>query len=83
MLSGLYPRTHGIIDNDWWDRELGRRERATVDADFSVVGLDPGSDTSGPSGSPRQFHGTTLVDWLRRQDGRILREGLSGREGGR
>ena len=83
MLSGLYPRTHGIIDNDWWDRELGRRERATEDSDFSVVGLDPGSDTSGPSGSPRQFHGTTLVDWLRRQDGRILREGLSGREGGR
>jgi len=70
MLSGLYPRHHGIIDNDWWDRELGRRVRATEDSDYSVVGLDPGSDTSGPSGSPRQFRGTTLVDWLRRQNDR-------------
>ncbi len=70
MLSGLYPRHHGIVDNDWWDRQLGRGERAGDDPDFSVVGLDQGSDTSGPSGSPRQFRGTTLVDWLRRQDER-------------
>jgi len=70
MLSGLYPSHHGIIDNDWWDRDLHRAERAGVDPDYHVVGLDPTSDTSGPSGSPRQFHGSTLVGWLHDQDPR-------------
>jgi predicted AlkP superfamily pyrophosphatase or phosphodiesterase len=70
MLSGLYPSHHGVIDNDWWDRDLQRAERAAHDPDYSVVGLDPGSDVQEPSGSPRQFRGSSLVGWLRQQDER-------------
>jgi len=70
MLSGLYPSHHGVIDNDWYDRDLQRPERAALDPESTVVGLDPPSDTSGPSGSPRQFRGSSLVGWLRDQDDR-------------
>lgn len=70
MLSGLYPSRHGIIDNDWWDRELQRAERAGLDPESVVVGLDPNSDAGGPSGSPRQFRGSSLAGWLREQDER-------------
>ncbi len=65
MLSGVYPNRHGVIDNDWFDRDLQRPERAALDPDFSVVGLDPGSDQDGPSGSPRQFIGSSLAGWLK------------------
>lgn len=70
MLSGLYPRRHGIIDNDWWDRDLQRAERAALDPDYEIVGLDPLSDASGPSGSPRQFRGSSLVGWMHDADAR-------------
>jgi len=80
MLSGLYPSHHGIIDNDWWDRETQRQERAGLDPDYHVVGLDPGSDTSGPSGSPRQFRGSSLAGWLKQRDDRSQAVSISRKE---
>ncbi len=70
MLSGLYPRNHGVIDNDWFDQERQRAERAALDPDYRVVGLDPYSDSRGPTGSPYQFRGTSLTGWLRKADER-------------
>jgi len=80
MLSGLYPSHHGIIDNNWFDRELQRPERAALDPDYTIVGLDPFSDSNGPSGSPRQFHGSTLAGWLRQQDPRSQTVSISRKE---
>ena len=63
LLSGLYPRDNGIIDNAWYDRTLGRRERASIDPDHLLVGLELPDD--GPGASPKQFIGTSLVGWLK------------------
>jgi predicted AlkP superfamily pyrophosphatase or phosphodiesterase len=68
MLSGLDPRDHGIVDNTWYDHVLGRRERASSDPDHRFVGLDVADD--GPGGSPSQFHGSSLVGWLKQRDAR-------------
>jgi predicted AlkP superfamily pyrophosphatase or phosphodiesterase len=70
MLSGVYPNRHGVIDNDWFDRDLQRPERAAVDPDYSVVGLDPQSDQGGASSSPRQFIGSSLAGWMKDEDTR-------------
>lgn len=80
MLSGLYPSRHGIIDNDWWDRDLQRTERAAADPEVTVVGLDPESDASGPAGSPRQFQGSSLAGWMRASDPRSQAVSLSRKE---
>ncbi|MGD8328954.1 MAG: alkaline phosphatase family protein [Acidobacteriota bacterium] len=68
ILSGLYPRDHGIIDNTWYDHELGRRERASSDPAYRFIGLDEPDD--GPGGAPTQFLGSSLVGWLKQHDPR-------------
>jgi len=75
MLSGLYPRDSGIIDNTWFDRARGTRQGAVSDADEGIVGIgvaddDLGVANDGPGVSPRQFLGTSLVGWLRDRDPR-------------
>ena len=37
MLSGLYPRDSGMVDNTWFDHTLGRRERAAIDPEQQLV----------------------------------------------
>ncbi len=68
LLSGLHPRDSGIVDNTWYDRVLGRRERASSDPDYRLIGMSVPDD--GPGGSPRQFKGTSLVGWLKTHDPR-------------
>ncbi len=68
LLSGLYPRDSGIIDNTWYDHKLGRRERASADPAYRIAGLDVPDDS--PGGSPNQFKGTSLVGWLKERDPR-------------
>ena len=60
MLSGLYPRDHGIVDNNWYDFALQRTERAGTDPQARLVGLDATSDVHDPGGSPRQFMGKVV-----------------------
>ncbi|GLC26731.1 alkaline phosphatase family protein [Roseisolibacter agri] len=57
VLSGRYPRSHGIIGN-----LLG-----VDDPGSPLVGVDSGM---GDPASPRRFRGTTLADWLVARDGR-------------
>lgn len=64
MLSGLYPRDNGIVDNSWYDHALGRRERASSDPDYRIVG----ADDDGPGGSPAQFIGSSMVGWLEQRN---------------
>ena len=63
MLSGVYPRDHGIVDNSWYDRTLERSQAAVSDPGQPLVGL-PEPD-GGSGASPFQFRGTSLVGWLR------------------
>ena len=63
MLSGLYPRDNGMVDNTWFDRTLGRRERAAIDPENQLVGVS--ATNNSPGVSPRQFLGTSLVGWLK------------------
>lgn len=66
MLSGLYPRDSGMVDNTWFDHTLGRRERAAIDPEKQLVGVRPTNNS--PGVSPRQFLGTSLVGWLKDLD---------------
>ena len=66
MLSGLYPRDSGMVDNTWFDHTLGRRERAAIDPEQQLVGVRPTNNS--PGVSPRQFLGTSLVGWLKDLD---------------
>jgi predicted AlkP superfamily pyrophosphatase or phosphodiesterase len=63
MLSGLYPRDHGIVDNSWYDRTLERSQGSVSDPGQPLVGLPDPAD--GPGASPFQFRGTSLTGWLR------------------
>jgi predicted AlkP superfamily pyrophosphatase or phosphodiesterase len=75
MLSGRYPRTHGIVDNGWYDHALGREERAASDPAYRHVGLEAPDD--GPAGAPTQFRGSSLVGWLKQRDPRSLSVSIS------
>ena len=66
MLSGLYPRDNGMVDNTWFDRTLERRERAAIDPEKQLVGVS--ATNNSPGVSPRQFLGTSLVGWLKDLD---------------
>lgn len=66
MLSGLYPRDSGMVDNTWFDRTLGRLERAAIDPEKQLVGVS--ATNNSPGVSPRQFLGTSLVGWLKDLD---------------
>ncbi|HJO29458.1 MAG TPA: alkaline phosphatase family protein [Acidobacteriota bacterium] len=66
MLSGLYPRDSGMVDNTWFDNTLGRRERAAIDPEQKLVGVRPTNNS--PGVSPQQFLGTSLVGWLKDLD---------------
>ena len=54
LLSGRFPRSTGIMAN--W---------AGVEDESAPLLDEGGGDMMGAS--PQRFHGTTLVDWLRRQ----------------
>jgi predicted AlkP superfamily pyrophosphatase or phosphodiesterase len=59
MLSGAYPNTHGIIANDWFDKEKNRSIYCVDDEGVQIVG------SAGVGKSPRRFIGSTLGDELR------------------
>ena len=37
IATGSLPRTHGVISNQWWDRESGKAMNCVADADASLV----------------------------------------------
>jgi predicted AlkP superfamily pyrophosphatase or phosphodiesterase len=59
MLSGSYPSTHGIIANDWFNRDRNKSVYCVDDESVRIVGGE------GPGKSPRKFIGSTLGDELR------------------
>ena len=64
LLTGAYPDIHGIIENAWYDRSLGREINCVEDPTSKLVDVAGAlGDQSG--GSPKNLQGSTLGDELR------------------
>ncbi len=60
MLSGATPSVHGIIGNDWFDRETGKVVQSVSDLNVKPVGSPTAS-----AASPRRLLVSTLGDELK------------------
>ncbi|MCS6818150.1 MAG: alkaline phosphatase family protein [Blastocatellia bacterium] len=60
IATGATPAVHGIINNDWYDREMGQIVTSVSDPSRHVVGA-----SSGRASSPHRLLGTTFADELR------------------
>jgi predicted AlkP superfamily pyrophosphatase or phosphodiesterase len=60
LLSGAYPNTTGIIENDWYDRRTGKKVYCVDDASVQTVGA-PGKAAM----SPRNMEVGTLGDQIK------------------
>jgi predicted AlkP superfamily pyrophosphatase or phosphodiesterase len=49
--TGAFPATHGMISNEWWDRELGRVVTCTADSKVKNLGYAGASVKGGDSAS--------------------------------
>jgi predicted AlkP superfamily pyrophosphatase or phosphodiesterase len=64
--TGVLPRTHGMVLNEWWDRETGKGVTCTADATVRNIG-HAGAASGGDSG--RRMLTPTFADELRAQSG--------------
>ena len=62
--TGAFPRTHGIVGNSWFDRDLGRSIGCTADPAATTVSY--AAPVSGGNG-PSRLASATLADELRSQ----------------
>ena len=73
FLSGATPAMSGIIGNDWWDREAGKKVTSVSDDQVKLLG---GSES--PTGSsPRRMLVSTVGDEMRIVDSRSKVIGIS------
>ncbi len=61
VYTGAYPGMHGIVGNNWYDRQLGRNVYCTEDTSVSGVGTTRDAGKM----SPRNMHVNTIADELR------------------
>jgi hypothetical protein len=61
FMSGATPSMNGIVGNEWYERETGKRVTSVSDASVKLLG---GKDDSGGA-SPIKLMGTTLGDEMR------------------
>ena len=64
LLTGAYPNIHGIVENSWYDRSLGREFNCVEDPTSKLVDVG-GTQGDQRGGSPRNLQGSTLGDELR------------------
>ena len=62
MSTGVFPETHGIIGNAWWDRAASKSVTCTQDASVRNVGVDA---TSSPGDSPAKLLAPSFAERLR------------------
>ena len=67
--TGAFPRTHGITQNAWYDRETGREVTCTEDSNVKAVGY--GVRPEGGDSSHRLLL-PTFADEMRRQRGALV-----------
>ncbi len=60
VYTGSVPAVNGIIENDWYDREWGRKISNVEDTTVSIIGMP-----SHPGRSPRNLLTTTIGDELK------------------
>jgi len=60
--TGVFPATHGIVGNIWWDRQSSARVTCTVDASARKVGLDR---TAASGDSAARLNAPTFAEQLR------------------
>ncbi len=70
ILSGAFPHVHGIISNDWLDRDLWEVINNVEDRTSPLVGLSPADASAAllaPNAgrSPRNFQAATVGDQLK------------------
>lgn len=53
VATGAYPRTHGIIQNVWWDRDSGKQVACTEDDQTTSVSY--GAPIAGAGDSARRL----------------------------
>jgi predicted AlkP superfamily pyrophosphatase or phosphodiesterase len=61
LMTGTWPAEHGIIGNDWFDRETGRKVTSVSDDATTLLGGREGEKGQ----SPRRLLASTLGDELR------------------
>jgi predicted AlkP superfamily pyrophosphatase or phosphodiesterase len=61
IYTGTTPSNHGIIANDWYDRELGRQINCVEDTTQTTVGSDNESGLC----SPKNLKSNTITDQLK------------------
>lgn len=62
--TGAFPRTHGIVGNSWFDRDLGRSVACASDPGIATISY--AAPVAGGDG-PRRLRSATLADELRVQ----------------
>jgi predicted AlkP superfamily pyrophosphatase or phosphodiesterase len=63
VATGAYPRTHGIIQNVWWDRDRGKQVACTEDDQTTAVSYD--APIPGTGDSAGRLLVPTFADQLR------------------
>ena len=61
LMTGAYPNRHGIIDNNWFDRDLGKLVYCVSDANARLIGAETADDPV----SPRRLLSDTVGDQLK------------------
>lgn len=61
ILTGAYPVNTGIVGNDWYDRESGKKIESITDFNEK----DFGEESDGPGSSPRRLRVSTLGDQMK------------------
>lgn len=64
LLTGAYPNVHGIIENNWYDRERRREVYCVEDLSTRTV-ASAEKPSASPGYSPRNLNASTLGDELR------------------
>jgi arylsulfatase A-like enzyme len=61
LMTGAWPAETGIVGNDWFDRDTGKRVTSVSDEGTKLLGGEEGATAS----SPRRLMASTLGDELR------------------
>jgi predicted AlkP superfamily pyrophosphatase or phosphodiesterase len=65
IVTGSLPRTHGIVNNDLWDREAGKGANCVADPETTLVSY--GQPAKGTATSTKNVRVPTIADEMRAQ----------------
>ncbi|MCB9750210.1 MAG: alkaline phosphatase family protein [Myxococcales bacterium] len=68
IATGVHPARHGVVLDQWLDRERARETNAGEDPDVMLVG--PEVNGRRPGRSSKQLQRTSVGDWLKNEDPR-------------